>query len=315
MKSDLDICFVIPPQNKGWILDHIPHEIGIRHNGMAEYCYRYGNLPIANVYWLSHYSILPEVLDKNPHIRHSQCVVFFTHTSSNLEQFSGLFNLCKAIVAENPFYAEELKKAGVKEEKIHWIPEASDPEMFKAHKRGNGSILISGSYRRRKNFEQILEVIKLMPTHNFILVTQLLEKWEKVQEFRELPNVTIYEEMPYDKYPEIYEKCDVYLSCSLVEGGGPNSLIEAMHCDMVPVVSNVGNASEFIINGYNGFVFDHPMSSEKIVELVKQAYEIKTNVSDTVSSYTWENYAEAMLEILLPEKYHNEKGLITKYVD
>ncbi len=302
-----DLCFVTAPQNKGWILDRICKEIGKvadEAGAFCDYAYRLHLLPQASAYFVSHYSLVPQMVMLNKHINIGDIVVFFTHTSSDLKEFIPYFNACRMVIAECQFYYNELISLGVKEEKITWIPEGSDPAVFKPHDRtGKGAILFSGSYRRRKNFDQLLEIAKEMPEHKFIFVTRMLDTWIKSQELRSLPNVAIIEDVPYDQYPGIYSQCDVYLSCSTVEGGGPNSMLEAMMSNIVPVVSDVGNAREFIVQGSNGFIFPLGSSSSEVISLIEKAYKLKPEGSDiyeTVQSFTWKEFSRCALEYLLP---------------
>ena len=302
-----DLCFVTAPQNKGWILDRICKEIGKvadEAGSFCDYAYRLHLLPQASAYFVSHYSLVPQIVMLNKHIKLDDIVVFFTHTSSDLKEFIPYFNACRMVIAECQFYYNELISLGVKEDKLTWIPEGSDPEMFKPHERtGGGAILFSGSYRRRKNFDQLLEIARECQNHKFIFVTRMLDIWEKAGILCSLPNVEAIHDASYNKYPEIYSKCDVYLSCSTVEGGGPNSMIEAMMSNIVPVVSDVGNAGEFIVQGYNGFVYPVGSSTSKVISLIDKAYSLKPDGSDiyeTVQSFTWREFSSNVLEYLLP---------------
>ena len=85
-------------------------------------------------------------------------------------------------------------------------------------------------------------------------------------------------------------------------------MIEAMHSNVFPVVSDVGNAREYIVQGYNGFIFRLDATPEKVAELIEQAYLRNpklippyNDVSDTVAHYTWENYRAQMRSIIMDE--------------
>ena len=111
----------------------------------------------------------------------------------------------------------------------------------------------------------------------------------------------------YEDYPRHFADCSVFLSCSKLEGGGPNALIEAMHANLIPVVSDTGNAREYIKHGYNGFIFPIDSKPEHIAELIERAYDMEPKLNfpfndiwETVKDFTWPNYAKQFSEYLAP---------------
>jgi glycosyltransferase involved in cell wall biosynthesis len=290
------ICFIVAPQNKNTILDRIAHEIG---KGFDEsiYCYDMFNIPRAEHYFVTHYSLLPNLLSKvNPDLTPVTC--FFTHNKGWIEKYVDSFNLCHSVVAESPEGQELMISIGVNPEIVHFVAEGGDNERFKPHERtDNGAILVCGTNYEdgRKNPELVYSVEKLLPTRLFKFVGK---NW-KANEF------------DYKDYPSLYSECSVYLSCSKLEGGGPNSLIEAMHANLVPVVSDTGNARQYIQHGYNGFIFGHDATPEYIASLIERAYKLKpqneplptspatfNDVWQSISNYTWDNYSLQMKEII-----------------
>ena len=103
----------------------------------------------------------------------------------------------------------------------------------------------------------------------------------------------------------MYQKCSVYLSCSKLEGGGPNSLIEAMHANLIPVVSDTGNARDYIVHGTNGFIFPVDSTAEHVASLIERAFKFNPkrnfpfhDIWQTVRDFTWTNYANQVAEYL-----------------
>ena len=101
---------------------------------------------------------------------------------------------------------------------------------------------------------------------------------------------------------ELLNKAKIFVLCSKGEGF-PLSLLEAMACGCVPIVTNVGDVSDVIVNGYNGyiltnyddekelaekieFLIQHP---EKIEELSIRAKEVKNRYSFDNVTKIWEN--------------------------
>lgn len=58
----------------------------------------------------------------------------------------------------------------------------------------------------------------------------------------------------------------------MMSDGVPNSMLEAMACGMVPVMSDLESVREYVTNGINGFIFD-PKSPESLCASLQQALE------------------------------------------
>ena len=303
------ICFVIAPQNKGWILDRIAHEIGDRL-GSATYCYDLSSIPQADRYIIMHYSLAPLVFQSiNPVAK--PCTVFFTHESSDVSQYVDSLNLCHSIIAENQASVDLLESRGLKSELLHFIPEVGDPKRFIPHDRtGRGQVLLAGAFYDRKNPNLIMEVVKHSP-RKYTLIGKDWPRWQHFGELFDLPNFR-YLELDYTGYAKVYAECDVFLSCSTLEGGGPNSLIEAMHANLTPVASDTGNSNEYIQHGYNGFIFPINSSHEHVCDLIEKAYKLNTkmkppynDVWQTVQDFNYDAYSKQWNEVFTG-KYVND---------
>lgn len=289
------ICFIIAPQNQNTILDRIAHEIG---KGFDEAIYHYGtqDIPKADRYFVTHYSMLPYTLMQvNPGI--TPVTTFFTHDKGNLRQFVEFFNLCHSVIAESRQGLDLLTEIGVRADILHFVPEGGDNDMFQPHARtAEGSILVCGTnYADGRKNPDLVHALYKLTGRRFMFIGK---DWPDGDG----------KEIPYKQYPQEFARCSVYLSCSKLEGGGPNSLIEAMHSNLVPVVSRTGNAENYIVDGYNGFIFDHDATPEYVASLIEKAYLINiqdkmpyNDVWQTVRNYTWQNYALNMMEIIMDD--------------
>lgn len=294
-KSRDRVCFVISSNNKGYILDRIAKEIGKAFENPIFYYTDEKILPKADKYFVTHYSLLGPVF-KNSNSAEIFC--FFTHNKGHLNDYLKYLKLCKAVIAENQEGLNILLENGLKKEKLYFVPECANPNQFKACKREeDGAILVCGTNYEddRKNPKLIEQLVAKLPNRKFIL---LGKKWESFSTYK---NVEICD-VNYEEYLSVYHRCSVYLSASKLEGGGPNSLIEAMHANLVPVVSDTGNSRDYINSGYNGFVFSCNDSLEYIASLIEKAHEIKVDVFSTVKNFTWDFYASKMRSIILYKK-------------
>ena len=280
-------CFVVANQNKGTILDRIAKEIQSANGGEVVYwpCL----LPDADTYIAMHYTIAYELVNLVKNV-----VCFFTHESSEINPY--LLNQCKWIICENEPSLLLLKAKGILESKLQYIPEGGDSKLFTPHHRNPyGEILVCGTNytNGRKNEPLLREVMNLLPNRQFKI---LGSNWT-------LP----HNDAPYPNYPKLFESCSIYLSCSKLEGGGPNSLIESMHANLIPVVSDTGNARDYINHGHNGFIFPTDSKPEHIVALINRAYKHEpmsifpfVDIFKTVTHFTWEAYGKQWSEYLSP---------------
>ena len=95
----------------------------------------------------------------------------------------------------------------------------------------------------------------------------------------------------------------VFVSVSELEGG-PIPLLEAMMSNVVPISGNTGFAPDVISNNENGYIYDiSNSSSEDIVNLVRKAYDLKTNIRETVLQYDWNIYSKNVLHVMLPLQF------------
>lgn len=100
----------------------------------------------------------------------------------------------------------------------------------------------------------------------------------------------------------IYQDSRIFVSCSKGEGF-PVSLLEAMSCGCVPVVSNVGDIVDVIKQGINGYVFNdvddetelaecliHLLCDEELMgKMSKEARKIQKNISVKNNAKIWDN--------------------------
>lgn len=99
----------------------------------------------------------------------------------------------------------------------------------------------------------------------------------------------------------IYSNSKIFISCSKGEGF-PVSLLEAMSCGCVPVVSNVGDITDVIRQGENGFVFNNTDDERELADFLQQllgnsglvedlrieALKIKNVISVEHNARTWD---------------------------
>lgn len=139
-------------------------------------------------------------------------------------------------------------------------------------------LIIAGDGDELKNLEVVADNLKMRDNVKFVGYISKLE--DKVN---------------------IYTNSKIFVSCSKGEGF-PVSLLEAMSCGCVPVVSNVGDIVDVIQQGKNGFVFNDTDDEKELAEFLlqllngegliknmrKEALKIKKNISVDNNAKIWD---------------------------
>lgn len=82
---------------------------------------------------------------------------------------------------------------------------------------------------------------------------------------------------------KIYTNSTIFISCSKGEGF-PVSMLEAMGCGCVPVVSNVGDIADVIVQGENGYVFNDTDNETEVSFLLEKLLNDPDRIAQMRSS-------------------------------
>lgn len=287
-----DWVFVTPAESKGWILDAICREIGARLAGAWDVAYSPCPLPAARTYFFAHYWNYLDHLRRNPALTKANLLVWYTHpreTSHTIEEQVAAYNQAHCVIFTCTEFRDLWIGRGVRPERTAVVLGGADPALFKGHARGGGAVGLSSSYYVRKNPDALLGLVHALPHRRFVLVGRQWEEYPRFQELMSAPNFT-YKTAPYREYPGIYREFDVFLSLAMLEGG-PIPLLEAMMENAVPVASRTGFSPDLIQPGLNGFLFDVGSGPEVIAPLIDAAFDLSSNIRETVLPYSWDGFA------------------------
>lgn len=299
--GSVDWAFVVHGKTRGWILDAICREIGSRQPASWEVVYYPERGPDAKYYFFSHHSLFETFVEREADkVGDAQILVWYTHprveTPASVANLLLAFDRATKVIFTCESNRQIWLERGLPPEKTVVILGAADPNLFQFHKRGNGVVGLSSSFYERKNPDVLLDVMKLLPHREFLLLGRNWNQYALFEEMRALPNFT-YKSAPYRDYGAIYSTFDVFLSMSRLEGG-PIPLIEAMMSNAVPVASRTGFAPEIIRHGDNGFIFDVDASPEEIAAMIESAYDLTGNIRETVEHLTWDNLSASVIKLV-----------------
>jgi glycosyltransferase involved in cell wall biosynthesis len=262
------------------------------------------NLPKADGYYFIYQNYFCRCIRSTPSILKRKTVVMFTHPNwtKKYSKAHVIWCLKKAdfVICLNSDVKRYLVKSGLQEHKLKVLHIATSSNFFQFHERGSGYVGFCSAYHPRKNPDLIYEIVKNMPNCSFLLLGQNWHKYEKFNQLIALANFKYYDSEPYENYPSFYEKMDVFVTPSILEGG-PVPLLESMMSNCVPVASKTGFAPDIITHGINGFLFDIDADYKTVVPLIKQALTVKANIRKTVLKFTWENCSKEIDNMFLSE--------------
>ncbi len=289
----LDLLFVVPDGGQGWVLDAICREIAAYFPGSWRLQFGLDDLPAASVYWVAHYSMLPQLFLRYPQARRSDVFVYFTHrrelTFSDVE-LRRVLGMATMVFCMNSADRQRLIDEGLEPAKVEVALPGADPDLFRPHERGGGAVGFCSAYYARKEPDRIHHLVRAMPDQQFLLLGRGWEAYPHFDELTALPNFRNVAAV-YADYPGYYAQMDVFVSPSRLEGG-PIPLIEAMMANALPVASRTGFAPDLIEHGRNGLLFDVDASTDQIAGLIRRARSMTADVRATVSHLTWQRMAE-----------------------
>ena len=302
-KSEVkDLVYVAREKDKEWIFGAKVRRLSkfSSLNASTYFHNKLKGLPAADGYYFIYQNYFCRCIRSTPNILNKKNVVMFTHPNWT-KKYSKThvvwcLNRADYVICLNSDIKTYLMEAGVKPHKLKVLHIATCSDFFKPHKRENGWIGFCSAFHPRKNPDLVLEIVKHMPERDFCMIGQNWSNYEKFEELNALPNFQYMDSLPYEEFPSLYAKIDVFVSPSFLEGG-PVPLLEAMMSNCVPVASKTGFGPDIINHGDNGFLFDIDATYKEVVPLIESAFKIQKDIRATVMEHTWENCSKTIDEL------------------
>ena len=307
-KNQSNLTFVVG--GKGWILERICKEIKACFRGNSLLHYSTRSIPKSNTYFFSLYREYLTAAVRNPYIFLGNIYVFYTHYTPgpfSKRDLARVLNLVKKIFVVNSKDRDFLIEIGVNPKKIKVVFLGVNEKLFLPSKNIESAQKTIGfclryenwgDYTYRKNHGKIIDLVKALDSYQVILLGYRWENYERFSEIKSLKHFK-YIETDYSNYQDYYKQMDVFVSVSRVEGA-PMPLLEAMFCNVFPVVSDTGFARDLIKPGKNGLIFETEASVQEILKLIQQATAVqeKVNVRSTVEHLTWKHFGEKIISFM-----------------
>ena len=291
------ITYVAREADKDWIFGAKVRRLA-KFSGLYSNTYfhnRLRNLPDSDGYFFVFHQYFYRAMRHNPKILNKKNIVMFTHPnwtfSFSESHVIWCLNKADKVICLNSKVQRELIAAGLNAHKTELIHIASDPNFFYAHERKTGAVGFCSAFGERKNPEMVYQLVKNMPERKFYLIGRYWEQYEKYEEMKKMTNFIYYNNEPYETYPDLYTKIDIFISPSTLEGG-PVPVLEAMLSNCFPIASKTGFCPDVISDGYNGFLFDVDADYQEVIRLIKLADKKTIDVRKTALEHSWKNCSE-----------------------
>lgn len=209
------------------------------------------------------------------------------------------------IIVVNPVIMKILEKFKIPEEKMKYIPNAVDTDLFKPANRKLNYCLFVGNLTWRKGVHILLYALKKLNDEvKCVIVGEGPEKQNliKLAEKLKLKNTIFTGAIPLEKLVEIYSKAGFFILPSISEAFGLAAL-EAMASGCPCITSSNTGISKIVREEYNGYIFKQGDIDElawKIWRLwinMKDRERMSINARKTAEKYSWRETAKKIIEI------------------
>ncbi|MFC1723980.1 glycosyltransferase family 4 protein [candidate division KSB1 bacterium] len=235
----------------------------------------------------------------------------------------------KVLIVTRGWY-EFLKKRGVKEEKLVFIPNGADTSIFKPsgnrtelrkqyHFNDNFVIFFGGNHGLAQGLDNLIKAasyLKDYPDIVFVLMGDgpLKNDLINLKNDLSLNNVHFFDPVPLEEIPAYLEAADIVAvtlkNIPLMSGWVPVKLYEAMAMEK-PVITNITGDTENIINESGAGFSVKPDSPESIAEAVKNFYRNKnslTGIGKKGREYIIDNYNRDKIVVRLLDLFNSLAG-------
>lgn len=206
------------------------------------------------------------------------------------------FNLPDAIVNNSTALLEACNSAGLREDKLHYIPNPVDTNTFKPltssitkaklrEKFGlqnfNCILLTVSLLYKRKNIQEIIRVFKNVEKKTSSVCLAIVGSTDKdresIETYQELRSLIKHHELDdkvfflgtFENVNELMNACDVFVFASKREGM-PNVLLEAMSAGMPIIAKELKYVTETLFANNNGLVAkDEKEFEENILRIIE----------------------------------------------
>lgn len=212
--------------------------------------------------------------------------------------------LATDLIVLSNFQARTFVEEGVEADRLHVLPLGVDVEMFRPApptRHEAFTIGFVGQVTQRKGISYLLDAFEaLRPRGARLLVVGRpvgsRRPWLRAG-VEHLPAMARWE------LPEIYQRMDVFVLPSLIEGF-PQTALEAMACGVPVIVSENTFGTDVVVDGHDGYVVpirDVDAIVDRLQGLINDESRrsaMGTHARATAERFTWEAFGRRVLDLV-----------------
>lgn len=167
-------------------------------------------------------------------------------------------------------------------------------------------IIFVGAIAVSKGGIELIELAKLLPRHEFILIGKLSPDMECF--FQNLPkNISFLGQIKHDEIYNNLQLSDIFIFPSHTEGF-PNAVLEAMAIGLPVIGTNVGSIPSMIDQGIGGYLVNigEIKKMKKYIEFLSSNFEIRRSMGVFNKKKSKEKYSYSVITKKLINLYKNE---------
>lgn len=194
---------------------------------------------------------------------------------------------CEIVTSDSNYMSKEIEKLGKAKEQIITVPMGIDDKFFNNinRKKYNKTILSLRTLCSNSNIDVIIKAfykLTLVDSEfKLIIANDGAEKQRYIDLIKELKlenKIDILGSVDKSKVVELLKSSTLYISIPTSDSTSV-TLLEAMACGTIPIVSNIPANLEWIINGYNGYVINE-INENSLYECIINAFNNFNNFNN-----------------------------------
>ena len=256
---------------------------------------------IMHIHYVGFHSILAIFLKKNKSLilnTWGSDLVFSRKNILRKMWLSYILKKSTCVISDAYHHYEFMKKYNLARSKFHYIPYGTNTEFYQSTREPFSNEITTVIQTR--NLEKVYDVETFLKAASIVLneinsvqfkiigsgpleedlikLSKKLKIDKKVKFLGRVSQQEMFEEL---------NSSDIYVSCSLRDGGLASSTAEAMSCERLVIISNNSDNNKWIINNKNGYLFENKdysdlgrkiltatINKEKSLKLGKQGRKI-----------------------------------------
>lgn len=252
----------------------------------------------------------PTVINELCHSEKLEHGFFVEGVSNSIEERKKAeYLIANSISVPSMFVRDTFLAQGVSEHKLFINQYGADLKKFlnKKEEKKDKKIrfIFCGAVGYRKGVHFLIKTFKKLKSDNVELwiVGNIDRKFKK--EFLEDitdKRIILFGHRKQDELAELYNKCDVFVICSVHEGLAMVQL-QALACGLPVLGTENTGAADIITNGENGYILKHRSEKEllfymknltetpDLLERLKNSAELSAR-----TKFSWENYGKRMIK-------------------